>query len=61
MGMTIVNVILALPKIIGAIKALIAFANEMQERKRVSDLEKLKEEIKNAKSEDDFRNAASKL
>lgn len=58
---TIVQVILALPKIIGAIRALISFASEMREKQRQNELNKLKEEIKNAETEDDFRNATRKL
>lgn len=55
------KVILAIPDIVRAIKALIDFVNEQQEQKRVNDLKKLKQEIENAKSDDDFRDAVDKL
>lgn len=58
---TIVQIILALPQIIKAFAALWSFAREVQEKKKQADLDQLKEDIKNAKTEDDFRNAARKL
>lgn len=61
MWMTIVNVILALPKIIGAVKALVTMWQEMERIKKDKKAEDLKKEIADAKSEDDFRSVADKL
>jgi len=55
------KVILAIPDIMRAIKALIDFVNEQKEQKRVNDLNKLKEDMKNAQTEEDYRRNARKL
>jgi phosphopantothenate synthetase len=57
----IISVLSAIPQILGAIKALIGFVREMTIKRKQDELTKVEEDIKNAKTEDDFRNAADRL
>lgn len=58
---TIIKVVLALPEIIRAAMAIISFIEDQKAKAKEAELQKLKEDIKNAKSEDDFRNVADRL
>lgn len=59
--MQIIQLILAIPEILRAVMALISFAQDQQAKKEKADADKLKREIEDAESEDDFRRAADGL
>lgn len=61
MLLKIIQLILAIPQILGAVKALFDFMEDMAERDKEKKAQELKREIENAETEDDFRNAADKL
>lgn len=56
-----INVILALPEIIRAFIALISFAKGVEKSIDNSKVDKVAQEVKDAKSEGDFRKAADDL